>query len=299
MAWARLPGCGTRGGALNSICVEPSAPGSGPTLTPSGAVASGLPPGDRRAQSPEESRGESSGNQGRPAAPDDRDPSDQAFHFRYPEAAELLEAEGLQVRPWSPLADEPLPALTAGPGCCRAATRNCMGPDWPAASAAWRTCGELRRGACRSMGNAAASCCWARSWSIPPAKSTRWPACCPSGPGAAASALATARQSQGDGLVVRRGETWQGHGIPSLAAGAGGSRRRQLALGPHRQAREGPARCRAPARPTSPCQKLLRACAAPSPCGSLKDGVIPRGSKDGAQRLCTPAGYTFIGLDVR
>ncbi len=36
--------------------------------------------------------------------------SDQAFHFRYPEAAELLEAEGLEVRPWSPLADEPLPA---------------------------------------------------------------------------------------------------------------------------------------------------------------------------------------------
>jgi cobyrinic acid a,c-diamide synthase len=36
--------------------------------------------------------------------------ADAAFHFRYPEASELLEAHGLAVRPWSPLADEPLPA---------------------------------------------------------------------------------------------------------------------------------------------------------------------------------------------
>jgi cobyrinic acid a,c-diamide synthase len=38
--------------------------------------------------------------------------SDAAFHFRYPEAAELLRAWGLAPRPWSPLADQPLP-----PGC--------------------------------------------------------------------------------------------------------------------------------------------------------------------------------------
>ena len=36
--------------------------------------------------------------------------SDAAFHFRYPEATELLETEGLSVQAWSPLADEPLPA---------------------------------------------------------------------------------------------------------------------------------------------------------------------------------------------
>lgn len=35
--------------------------------------------------------------------------SDAAFHFRYPEAGELLEALGLQPVPWSPLADEALP----------------------------------------------------------------------------------------------------------------------------------------------------------------------------------------------
>jgi cobyrinic acid a,c-diamide synthase len=38
--------------------------------------------------------------------------SDRAFHFRYPEAEELLRAVGLDAQPWSPLADEPLP-----PGC--------------------------------------------------------------------------------------------------------------------------------------------------------------------------------------
>ena len=36
--------------------------------------------------------------------------SDSAFHFRYPEAGELLEACGLEPQPWSPLADEPLPS---------------------------------------------------------------------------------------------------------------------------------------------------------------------------------------------
>jgi cobyrinic acid a,c-diamide synthase len=36
--------------------------------------------------------------------------SDAAFHFRYPEATELLRACGLDPQPWSPLADQPLPA---------------------------------------------------------------------------------------------------------------------------------------------------------------------------------------------
>jgi cobyrinic acid a,c-diamide synthase len=36
--------------------------------------------------------------------------SDAAFHFRYPEASELLEACGLDPQPWSPLSDQPLPA---------------------------------------------------------------------------------------------------------------------------------------------------------------------------------------------
>ncbi|MFZ9849914.1 MAG: cobyrinate a,c-diamide synthase [Vulcanococcus sp.] len=40
--------------------------------------------------------------------------SDAAFHFRYPEASELLAGEGVEVQPWSPLADEPLPAGCRG-----------------------------------------------------------------------------------------------------------------------------------------------------------------------------------------
>jgi len=36
--------------------------------------------------------------------------SDAAFHFRYPEATEMLQALGLEPLPWSPLADDPLPA---------------------------------------------------------------------------------------------------------------------------------------------------------------------------------------------
>ena len=40
--------------------------------------------------------------------------SDAAFHFRYPEATELLQALGLEPLPWSPLADDPLPAGCRG-----------------------------------------------------------------------------------------------------------------------------------------------------------------------------------------
>ncbi len=35
--------------------------------------------------------------------------ADAAFHFRYPEATELLTALGVELRPWQPLADQPLP----------------------------------------------------------------------------------------------------------------------------------------------------------------------------------------------
>jgi cobyrinic acid a,c-diamide synthase len=38
--------------------------------------------------------------------------ADAAFHFRYPETTELLQAVGLKPVSWSPLADQPLPAST-------------------------------------------------------------------------------------------------------------------------------------------------------------------------------------------
>jgi cobyrinic acid a,c-diamide synthase len=40
--------------------------------------------------------------------------SDAAFHFRYPEANELLAQQGAELQPWSPLADQPLPAGCRG-----------------------------------------------------------------------------------------------------------------------------------------------------------------------------------------
>ena len=40
--------------------------------------------------------------------------SDAAFHFRYPEASELLAQQGADLQPWSPLADQPLPAGCRG-----------------------------------------------------------------------------------------------------------------------------------------------------------------------------------------
>ena len=40
--------------------------------------------------------------------------SDAAFHFRYPEASELLAQQGAELQPWSPLADQPLPAGCRG-----------------------------------------------------------------------------------------------------------------------------------------------------------------------------------------
>ena len=39
---------------------------------------------------------------------------DEAFHFRYPEMQECLEAMAMPVIPWSPLADEPPPAQASG-----------------------------------------------------------------------------------------------------------------------------------------------------------------------------------------
>ncbi|MCX5932386.1 MAG: cobyrinate a,c-diamide synthase [Cyanobacteria bacterium] len=73
--------------------------------------------------------------------------SDAAFHFRYPEATELLMALGVTPVPWQPLADQPLP-------------RGCRGvilpggyPELHAAelAASQRSQGELRRAAAAGL----------------------------------------------------------------------------------------------------------------------------------------------------
>jgi len=73
--------------------------------------------------------------------------SDAAFHFRYPEAGELLAAVGLEPVPWSPLADEALP-----PGC-RAVLLPGGYPELHAAqlAASRRSLGELARAAAAGL----------------------------------------------------------------------------------------------------------------------------------------------------
>ncbi|MFY8150084.1 MAG: cobyrinate a,c-diamide synthase [Prochlorococcaceae cyanobacterium] len=73
--------------------------------------------------------------------------SDAAFHFRYPEAEELLTALGLEPIPWSPLADQPLPAG------CRAVVLPGGYPELhaPALEAARRSLEDLRRAARAGM----------------------------------------------------------------------------------------------------------------------------------------------------
>jgi cobyrinic acid a,c-diamide synthase len=69
--------------------------------------------------------------------------SDAAFHFRYPEAGELLQAAGLEPVAWSPLADEPLPVG------CRAVLLPGGYPELHAArlAASRRSLAELARAA--------------------------------------------------------------------------------------------------------------------------------------------------------
>jgi len=73
--------------------------------------------------------------------------SDGAFHFRYPESTELLRALGLLPLPWSPLADEPLPAGS------RAVLLPGGYPELHAAqlAASQRSLGSLRQAARRGL----------------------------------------------------------------------------------------------------------------------------------------------------
>ncbi|MCP9940838.1 cobyrinate a,c-diamide synthase [Cyanobium sp. ATX 6E8] len=73
--------------------------------------------------------------------------SDAAFHFRYPEAGELLAAVGLEPVAWSPLADEALPVG------CRAVLLPGGYPELHAAqlAASRRSLGELARAAAAGL----------------------------------------------------------------------------------------------------------------------------------------------------
>jgi cobyrinic acid a,c-diamide synthase len=137
--------------------------------------------------------------------------SDRAFHFRYPEAAELLSALGLAPCPWSPLADEPLPAG------CRAVLLPGGYPElWAAElSQAERALASLRQAADHGLplvaecggllllGEALADPQgrWQPMAGVLPFRAAR---------GALSLGYRQAR-CRGDGLLTRSGERWCGH----------------------------------------------------------------------------------------
>ena len=136
---------------------------------------------------------------------------DRAFHFTYPETFELLEALGLEVQPWSPLADEPLPEV------CGAVVIPGGYPELHAA-----TLGEARRSRA-SLAQAArqgvpivAECgglLFLGNALVDP-QGTSWPMAgllpFEARPGALALGYRQAEARQ-DGLLVRQGETYGGH----------------------------------------------------------------------------------------
>ncbi len=137
--------------------------------------------------------------------------SDQAFHFRYPEAAELLEAEGLAVRPWSPLANEPLP------GGCRALVLPGGYPELHGAQLAssQRSLGELRQAAAWGLpiyAECGGLLLLGQELVDPAGQAHPMAGLLPFRARRGSLSLGYRQAiAPGDGLVVRRGETWQGH----------------------------------------------------------------------------------------
>ena len=136
---------------------------------------------------------------------------DAAFHFTYPETFELLAALGLEVEPWSPLADEPLPEA------CGAVVLPGGYPELHASTlgAASRSRASLVEAAEKGvpivaecgglllLGNA-----------LVDPQGTPWPMAgllpFEARPGALSLGYRQA-QAQKDGLLVRQGETYGGH----------------------------------------------------------------------------------------
>jgi cobyrinic acid a,c-diamide synthase len=136
---------------------------------------------------------------------------DAAFHFRYPEAEELLRGLGLEPRPWSPLADEPLPAGS------RAVLLPGGYPELHAAglAAARRSLGELRLAA-RSGLPIAAECggllLLGDSLCDPAGRAHPMAGLLPFTAQRGALSLGYREaQASTDGLLVRRGERFGGH----------------------------------------------------------------------------------------
>ena len=136
---------------------------------------------------------------------------DGAFHFTYPETPELLDALGLDVEPWSPLADEPLPehcgavVIPGGYPELHAATlgeahrsRDCLAKVAGRGVPIVAECGGLLL-----LGN-----------TLVDPQGTSWPMAgllpFEARPGGLSLGYRQARAER-DGLLVREGETYGGH----------------------------------------------------------------------------------------
>ena len=136
---------------------------------------------------------------------------DAAFHFRYPEATELLRAVGLEPMDWSPLADEPLPAG------CRAVVLPGGYPELHGAelAASRRSLGELAQAAARGV-PLVAECggllVLGESLEDSDGQPHKMAALLPfsSRPGSLSLGYRQA-VAERDGLLVRRGEAMVGH----------------------------------------------------------------------------------------
>ncbi|SBO42927.1 cobyrinate a,c-diamide synthase [Cyanobium sp. NIES-981] len=136
---------------------------------------------------------------------------DAAFHFRYPEADELLRGCGLDPRPWSPLADEPLPPGT------RAVLLPGGYPELHAAplAAAGRSLAALRQAA-RTGLPIAAECggllLLGETLGDPEGRTHPMAGVLPFSARRGALSLGYREALAGsDGLLVRRGESFRGH----------------------------------------------------------------------------------------
>ncbi len=182
-----------------------------PLLVPPAPPADGLDPIDWRLAGAGPGGGERDRGCGSAAPRPVAVARDAAFHFLYPEAQEMLGALGLEPRPWSPLADEPLPSG------CRAVLLPGGYPELHAATlaASQRSLGALRQAAADGLpivaecggllllGESLADSegIWHRMAGVLPFTARR---------GALSLGYREAVASQ-DGLLVRRGERLTGH----------------------------------------------------------------------------------------
>ena len=136
---------------------------------------------------------------------------DAAFHFTYPETHELLGSLGLEVRTWSPLADEPIPHD------CGAVVLPGGYPELHASALAAARRSRASLAEVAQQGVPIVAECGGLLFlgeTLEDASGTAWPMAgvlpFKARPGALSLGYRQA-QAQRDGLLVREGETYRGH----------------------------------------------------------------------------------------